>query len=163
MEVSRPDSRLGARLERGTDRRIRTNLKNRLLFRLGNKQKTGLVSNRTSNRSSVETAMLRTRRLVTPTEDQDVSLITSWLLDTAADTHVGDDSRNFRKFRPAHDSPLTRGNTGSSIVGFGEVVIMTQYGTLRREFTLKDIAYVPGFHPNLCGVLCRSSPCRDQF
>ncbi|KAK9241475.1 hypothetical protein V1506DRAFT_269586, partial [Lipomyces tetrasporus] len=82
-------------------------------------------------------------------EYHDVSLLTSWLLDTAADTHVGNDIRSFRNFRPTYDSTLSHGNTGSTIEGFGEVVIMIEYGNQRREFTLKDVAYVPGFHTNL--------------
>ncbi|KAK9364677.1 hypothetical protein V1509DRAFT_613251 [Lipomyces kononenkoae] len=81
-------------------------------------------------------------------DDQDISLITSWLVDTANDTHVGNDLQSFRDFRPTSNSTLPHGNTASSIVGFGDVVIMIEYGDQQREFTLKDVAYIPGFHTN---------------
>ncbi|KAK9367847.1 hypothetical protein V1509DRAFT_647388 [Lipomyces kononenkoae] len=49
--------------------------------------------------------------------------------------------------RPGYN--LTHGNTASSIVGFGDVVIMIEYGDKQREFTLKEVAYIPGFYTNL--------------
>ncbi|KAN0086766.1 hypothetical protein V8E54_000454 [Elaphomyces granulatus] len=83
-------------------------------------------------------------------EDPDnIKLSTSWMYDTGTNAHVGNDIKHFQNYFDVQPTHMATGSSSSAIHGYGDVMLTIQCGTRSRNFTLKNVAYCPGFHTNL--------------
>lgn len=78
-------------------------------------------------------------------------LANSFIFDSGSDTHVCNNRSRFSNYRPAPFGDEVRiGDTFTEIEGYGTVTIYPKgYGGEYCEFTLKDVAHIPGFHTNI--------------
>jgi hypothetical protein len=81
--------------------------------------------------------------------DQGLYPRSTWVYDTASDTHICNDLSYFTSYKPS-SSIVYVGDTQSKILGFGtaEFTPSNTYGT-GTIFELKNCAYVPNFHINV--------------
>jgi hypothetical protein len=82
-------------------------------------------------------------------ELDNIKLSTSWMYDTGTNAHVGNDIKHFQNYFDVQPTHMATGSSSSAIHGYGDVKLTIQCGTRSRNFTLKNVAYCPGFHTNL--------------
>lgn len=85
-------------------------------------------------------------------ELDDIDLSTSWTYDTGTNIHVGNNIKHFINYVDVQLTHMATGSSSSAIHGYGDIRLSIQCGKRTRIFTLKHVAYCPGFHTNLvCG------------
>lgn len=77
----------------------------------------------------------------------------SFILDSGANTHVCHDIQRFESIDPAPvGDVIACGDSVLPITGYGVVPITIETPAGASTIRLKDVAYIPGFHLNLCSL-----------
>ena len=72
----------------------------------------------------------------------------TWCYDTGASIHVTNNRDLLSNYRPVVSSVMV-GNTETTILGYGELILKPTQSLNRTSFPLKHVAYCPGFYINL--------------